>query len=126
MRTLHRAMMGVMMVAILAAAAGVIQPWTQTADAQHGGQHDAAVAAMDPQEMFEAWATELELSATQREALTAPFNDGFAALGKLHRLHSVILYELNDVQKEEFGHMLHQMMGGMSGQTGRHQGGGHN
>jgi len=120
-------MMGVMMIAMLAAAAGVIQPWAPTAEAQHG-QHGADGQSIDPQEHFAAWADELELSERQREALTSPFTDAFAAMGELQRLHGVIVTELNDVQKEKFSKMLGQMMGAMhgeSGASGRHQGQGH-
>jgi len=127
MRTLHRAMMGLMMVGILAAAVGVIQPWTPTAQAQHG-QHGPEGQAIDPKEHFEAWAAELELSSPQREVLTTPFMDGFAAMSELQRLHGVIARELNDVQKEKFAKMLGQMMGGPRGETsehGRDQGQGH-
>jgi len=127
MKTLHHAMMGVMMLAVLAAAVGVIQPWAPTAEAQHG-QHDADGPAIDPQEHFAAWAAELELSEPQREVLTTPFVDAFAAMGELQRLHGVIVSELNEMQKEKFAQMLGQMMTAMhgeAGESGRHQGQGH-
>ena len=127
MRTLHRAMMGAVMIAIVAAAVGVVQPWTQTAEAQHG-QQGADGEASDPAAHFEAIATELELSARQREALTGPFMDGFAAMAELQRVHKVIVRELNDVQQAKFGEMLQGMMGGEAGHgggNGRHQGGEH-
>ena len=126
MRTLHRAMMGVMMVAILAAAVGVIQPWALTAEAQHG-QHGEQGQAIDPEEHFKAWAEELELSAPQREVLASTFIDGFAAMGELQRVHGAIVSELNDVQKAKFAKMIGGMMGGMGagGEHGQHQGQGH-
>ena len=125
MRTLHRAMMGVMMIAILAAAVGVIQPWAPTAEAQHG-QHDGQGQAVDPEAHFQAWAEALELSAPQREVLASTFIDGFAAMGELQRVHGAIVSELNDVQKEKFTTMIGGMMGDMHAGGGHgHQGQGH-
>lgn len=123
MRTLHGTMMGVMMVAILAAAVGVIQPWAPTAEAQHG-QHGDEAQAIDPEEHFQAWAEALELSAPQREVLGSTFMDGFAAMGELQRVHGAIVSELNDVQKGKFAEMIGGMMGGMheGGEHGQHQG----
>ena len=123
MKTLHRAMMGVMMIAVLAAAVGVIQPWAPTAEAQHG-QHGGG-EAIDPQEHFAAWASELELSAPQREVLAPTFIEGFAAMAELQRIHGAIVGELNDIQKEKFAKMVGGMMGGSSGGHDQHQGGGH-
>ncbi len=130
MKTLHQALMGVMMIAILAAAVGVIQPWAPTAEAQHG-QHGAAGEPIDPQEHFAAWAAELELSAPQREVLAPTFIEGFAAMAELQRIHGAIVGELNDIQKEKFAKMVGGMMGGPTGehgehgQHGQHEGGGH-
>jgi hypothetical protein len=42
MKTLYSALMGVMLIGVLAAAVGIIQPWTPTAEAQHG-QHGGGV-----------------------------------------------------------------------------------
>jgi len=127
MKTLHHALMGVTMIAVLAAAVGVIQPWAPTAEAQHG-QHGGGGEAIDPQEHFAAWASELELSAPQREVLEATFIEGFAAMGELHRIHGAIVGELNDLQKEKFAKMVGGMMGGSmgaGGEHGGHQGQGH-
>ncbi len=124
MKTLHNAMMGVMLIAVLAAAVGVIQPWTPTAEAQHG-QHGGGGEAIDPQEHFAAWAAELELSAPQREVLEPTFIEGFAAMAELQRIHGAIVGELNDVQKEKFAKMVGGMMGGAEGGHDRHQGQGH-
>lgn len=127
MKTLHNTMMGVMLVAVLAAAVGVIQPWTPTAEAQHG-QHGDGGEAIDPQEHFAAWAEALELSAPQREVLEASFIEGLAAMGELQRIHGSIVRELNDIQKEKFAKMVGGMMGGSmgaGGEHGRHQGQGH-
>ena len=122
MRTLHRAMMGLMMVAILAAAVGAIQPWAPTAEAQHG-QHGDQAEAIDPEEHFQAWAEALELSAPQREVLSSTFIDGFAAMAELQRVHGAIVSELNGVQKEKFAKMVGGMMGGMheGAEHGQHQ-----
>jgi hypothetical protein len=51
MRNLHRAMMGGLMIAVLAVAVGVVPPWGQTAEAQHGGHHEVT----DPAEHFAAF-----------------------------------------------------------------------
>lgn len=104
MKQLHYAMMGVMLVAVLALALGVTQPLMNVAEAQHG--HGAGV-----QEQFDTFATHLELSAEQKEAISAPFHEGFNALQNLHRLHGMIDDELSEAQQEQFATMLHEMLG---------------
>ncbi len=117
MKTLHHAMMGVTMIAILAAAAGVIHPWATTAEAQHSASRQHGEVD-DPQEHFAALADMLTLTAAQREALQAPFAEAFAAMQQLHQLHDVIAAELTDEQSEVFGNMIHKAM---AEQMGHHE-----
>lgn len=104
MRTLHFAMMGVMSVAVLAVALGATHFLPLTAEAQHG--HGA-----EPQSHFEAVAGMLELTADQRQALAAPFQEAFAAMQELHRLHDAIAAQLTDAQRDKLREMVHERMG---------------
>ena len=114
MRTLHRAMMGVMAVAILAAAVGVMHPWARSAEAQHGDSRQHGQAE-DPQAHFAAMADMLSLTETQRATLSDPFMEAFAAMEDLHRLHEVIVGELTAEQTQTFADMVHQAMAGAMG-----------
>ena len=121
MRTLHRAMMTVMLTAVLAVAVGAMHPWTLTAEAQHG-------EAADPRAHLDAVAERLELTDVQRETLEKPFHEAFAAMQELHRLHDVIAAELTDGQKEKLAHMIHEALGGSLSEQQhgqRHHGDGH-
>ncbi|HEX9701075.1 MAG TPA: hypothetical protein VGD06_16605 [Acidobacteriota bacterium] len=130
MQTPHRATMIVMASAVLAAALGVMQPWNVAAEAQHGGhagavQHgpDAAVQhghAADPQAHFDELARQLELTAAQQEALAGPFQEAFAAMQELHRLHDAIAAELSDEQTHKLAEMIHGMFA--AGFAGQHHG----
>jgi hypothetical protein len=104
MKSLHRALLGVALIALLAISLGFAQPWMSVAEAQHG--HGAGA-----EEQFDAFATHLELTDVQREALAAPFREGFAALQNIHRLHGLIVAELTDEQADQFAEMVHEMVG---------------
>ncbi len=109
MKTLHRALMTGMLTAVLALAVGAMHPGSLVAEAQHGhGQHGTAD---DPQAHFDELAKHLELTADQREAITAPFTQAFAAMQELHRLHGVIAAELTPDQQQKLAKMMHEAMG---------------
>ncbi len=114
MKSLHHAMMGVALVAVLTIALGVMQPWTPAALAQHG--HGAST-----EEHFDAFAAQLGLTAEQRELVAAPFQEGLGALQNLQRLHGLILAELNDEQQDQFTDLIHQMVGSSFGGQGHGQ-----
>ena len=78
LRALHRAMMTMMLAAVLAVGAGVLQQWNLTALAQHG-------EAEDPQAHFDMIAERLSLSEAQRETLAEPFHAAFAAMQELQQ-----------------------------------------
>ena len=121
MRILGRAIMTMMLAAVVALAVGVHQPWSLTAEAQHG-QTD------DPEAHFNQIAERLELTAAQRETLAEPFREAFAAMQQLHRLHDVIAADLTDGQKDKLARMIHEALGGSSDSEGhgqRHHGGHH-
>ncbi len=108
MRTHRRAMMTVMLAAILAVGVG---------EAQHG--HSA-----DPQDHFTDIAERLDLTAAQRETLEEPFREAMAAMRELHRLHDVIARDLTDEQKNKLAQMIHHAMGGSASKHGQgHYGG---
>ena len=112
MRTLQHAMMTLMLAAVPAVAVGAMQPWSLAAEAQHGQAADTQHGhAADPQAHFDEVAGRLELTAAQREALAEPFDEAFAAMQELHRLHDVIAAELTDGQKEKLAQMIHEMLG---------------
>jgi hypothetical protein len=118
MRNLHRALMGVTFVAVLAVSVTMIQPWALAAVTQHGdgagAQHGHQAAG--PEDHFSAMAAELELSAEQQHALAEPFAEAFAAMEQLQHLHEVIAEQLTEAQQEKFAEMVHVMMGAaMSG-----------
>ena len=104
MKSLHRALMGVALIVLLAISLGFAQPWMAAAEAQHG--HGLGV-----EEQFDAFATHLELTDAQKEVMAAPFREGLAALENIHRLHGLIVAELTDEQAEQFAEMVHQMVG---------------
>jgi hypothetical protein len=110
MKTLHRAMMGVLMTGVLALGFGTFGPWAGVLEAQHGepAQHGHADSPMPP---FEHVADALELTAAQRESLEQPFAEAVAAMQQLHHQHEVIAAQLTDAQKEKFATLVHQMMG---------------
>ena len=117
MKNLHRAMMGVTFVAVLAVSVAMIQPWALAEVPQHGhgaeAQHGEAASAEDH---FSVFAAQLELSAEQQHALAEPFSEAFAAMQQLHHLHEVIAEQLTDGQQEKFGELVHEMLGAsMSG-----------
>ena len=119
MRILGRTIMTVMLAAVVALAVGVHQPWSLTAEAQHG-QTD------DPEAHFNNIAERLELTAAQRETLAEPFREMFAAMQQLHRLHDVIAADLSDEQKAKLARMIHEALDGSMPHEGhgkRHQGG---
>jgi len=94
---------------------------------QHGQMQ--AGQADDPEAHFAKFVEHLELTDTQRDALAGPFQEAFAAMQELHRLHGVIAAELSDEQKEKVAQMMHQAMGGgmhmehegMHGEGGMHE-----
>ena len=114
MQTLHRALMGLTLAAVLAAGLGTVGIFGQAAVAQHG-QHDQ------------------QGQADQRETLAGPLREAFAAMQELHRLHGVIAAELTEEQQAKMNEMVHGMMGaGMAGDhavthdnDGEHHDGGH-
>ncbi len=112
MRNLHRAMMGVTLVAILALSVAMIQPWALAAVPQHGhggeAQHGEAAS---PEDHLSAIAAHLELSAEQQHALAEPFLEMVAAVQQLQHLHVVIAEQLTDGQQEKFAEMFHEMLG---------------
>lgn len=114
MRTLHYALTGLMLVAVVAISAGAVQPWMSTALAQHGNggaaQHGQAA---DAEAHFAAVAEQLGLSAAQQAALATPFEQGMTAMQELHRVHEAIVAELTDEQAQKFAQMVHEMMGEM-------------
>lgn len=117
MRNLHRALMGVTFVAVIAVSVAMIQPWALAAVPQHGhgveAQHGEAA---NPEDHFSMFAAELELSAEQQHALAEPFSEAFAAMQQLQHLHEVIAEQLTDGQQEKFAALIHEMMGAsMSG-----------
>ena len=103
MRTLHRAMMTVMLAAILAVGVG---------EAQHGH-------STDPQDHFTDIAERLDLTAAQRETLEEPFHEAMAAISELHRLHDVIARDLTDEQNNKLAQMIHDVMGGSASKHGQ-------
>jgi hypothetical protein len=113
MQAPHRATMIVMASAVLAAALGVMQPWNVAAEAQHGH-------AADPQAHFDELARQLELTAAQQEALAGPFQEAFAVMQELHRLHDAIAAELSDEQTHKLAEMIHGMFA--AGFAGQHHG----
>ena len=125
MRTLHRAMMGVTLAALLLFAVGAIHPWSP-ALAQHGHEgatqhgHDGAAQheATSPQDHFHAMLEHLELTEAQHEVLAEPFQEAFAAMQELHRLHEVIVAELTEEQQKTLAEMVHSMLG--AAPTDRH------
>lgn len=126
MKTLHQALMGTLLVAVLALAVGFVAPGssiTAVAVAQHGHapQHEAAGDGLADRfhEMIEA----LELTEAQRETLAEPMAGAFEAMQTLHRLHGEIAAELTEEQREVFDEMAHHLMGGGDGDEGRHDGG---
>jgi hypothetical protein len=146
MQAPHRTTIIVMASAVLAAALGVMQPWNVAANTQHGGQSDAvqhahaagvqhghAAAAQhghpaavqhghaaDPEAHFDELAAQLELTAAQQEALAGPFQEAFAAMQELHRLHDAIAAELTDEQMHKLAEMIHGMFA--AGLAGQHHG----
>ncbi len=114
MKSLHHAMMGVALLAVLTVALGITQPWTPAAQAQHGH-------GLSTEEQFDAFATHLGLTDEQRELVAAPFREGLGALQNLQRLHGLILVELNDEQQEQFTDLIHQMAGSAFGGQGQGQ-----
>ncbi len=103
MRTLHRAMMTVMLAAIFAVGVG---------EAQHG--HSA-----DSSDHFTAIAEGLDLTAAQRETLEEPFREMMATMQELHRLHGVIARDLTEEQKNKFAQMFHDAMEGSASKPGQ-------
>ncbi len=101
MRTLHRAMMTVMLAAILEVGVG---------EAQHG--HSA-----DPQDHFTDIAERLDLTAAQRETLEEPFREMMATMQELHRLHGVIARDLTEEQKNKFAQMFDDAMEGSAAKS---------
>ena len=101
MRTLHRAMMTVMLAAIFAVGVG---------EAQHG--HSA-----DPPDHFTAIAEGLELTAAQRETLEEPFREMMATMQELHRLYGVIARDLTEEQKNKFAQMFDDAMEGSAAKS---------
>ncbi len=104
MKTLHYAMMTVMLTAVLAVAVGAMYPWTPAAGAQQG-------EAADPRAHIDKVAERLELTDAQRETLEKPFHEVFAAMQELHRLHDVIAAELTDGQMAKLALMIHEGLG---------------
>lgn len=105
-RTLHFAMMGVTLAAVVALGLGLMQPWESTATAQHGQPQHGDSSAPDPMEHFHAMAEHLGLSDVQREVVTEPFMELFDAMNDLAAAHGAIKAELNDVQKPQFTQMI--------------------
>lgn len=60
---------------------------------------------------FAEIAERLELSADQRETLTEPFHEAFAAFEQLHRLHDVIASELTEEQKSKLSALIRDAVG---------------
>ncbi len=112
MKALHHALMGIALVAVLAISVGAIHPWISAAEAQHGDaaerQHGHAAEAQDH---FHELTAQLELTTEQQHSLAGPFEEAFAAMQELHRLHEVITDELTDKQTEKFAQMIHEMLG---------------
>ncbi len=104
MKSLHHAMMGVALLAVLTVALGITQPWTPAAQAQHGH-------GLSTEEQFDAFATHLGLTDEQRELVAAPFREGLGALQNLQRLHGLIVAELTEEQQDQFVGLIHQMVG---------------
>jgi hypothetical protein len=128
MKTLHNTLLGIGLVAVFAIAVVSIQPLIAVAEAQHtptaeardsrpaaaqhphdgDGQHGQASEAA---EHFHALVDQLALSEQQQHALAEPFQEAFAAMQKLHRLHDVIAEELTSEQREKLAAMIHEMLG---------------
>jgi len=122
MKSLHYAMMGVALIGLLALSLGVTQPLMSTALAQHGHGDSAAMQhgdggegqhghGDDVGEHFDAFATHLELSAEQKELISAPFHEAFNSLQNVQRLHGMIAAELTDAQQQQLQQMVHEMLG---------------
>jgi hypothetical protein len=130
MKALHTALMGTLIVGMAAVALGTIHPGIGVATAQHGhgsaGQQDEA---QDPAAHMEHLATQLELTAEQREQLAEPLHAAFAAMQELHQAHAVISEGLTEEQRTRMAAMMHEMMGGMMGgdmhEDGAHHEGDH-
>ena len=121
MRKMPRAIMAAMLAVVVAFAVGALQPWSLTAEAQHG-------QADDPQAHFNQIAERLELTVAQRETLAKPFSEAFAAMQQLHRLHDVIAADLSDEQKAKLARMIHEALDGSMPHEGhgkRHHSGAH-
>ena len=143
MKTLHRAVMTVMLTAVLAVGVGAMQPSVLTAQAQDGqaehreelrseGQHghggpqhgDAQVGVpADPAAHFAQIAERLELTADQQAELEEPFSAAIAAMLELHRLHDEIGASLSDEQSGQLAQMIHNAVSGALSSVGH--GGGH-
>ena len=114
MKTVHQALMGITLVGALAVSLGFVLPHGHGAlhaEAQHGSAQGQHGHAMSIQDQFEAFATHLELTEEQKEAVAAPFQEGMMALENLHRLHSMIAAELTEEQQHQFAEMVHGMVG---------------
>ena len=107
MRTLHQALMGMTLIALLAAGAGFLHQGGQTAIAQHGHAEQA-----EAQAYFDAMVQELELSDEQRAALAPLFGRGYSLMLELHQVHAAMAEEMNELQRERFAPMVHDMLGG--------------
>ncbi len=113
MQTLHRALMGIALAAVVAAGLGTAGFYGHAALAQHGqhGQNQADSGAAGLAEHFHRMLDELALTSEQREKLAEPLGQAFAAMQELHRLHGVIAAELDEEQVAKLNEMVHGMMG---------------
>lgn len=141
MKTLHKAMMGMMLIGALTVSLGMVNPtllpaWAQHAqhgeaqhpehgEAQHGqhGQHGEMQHhdTSDAREHFHVLAEQLELSEDQMHALAEPFHEAFAAMQQLHSFHAVMVEHLSDEQQAKFAEMIHEMLGDAFGEMAEAQ-----
>ncbi|NKB87260.1 MAG: hypothetical protein GKS06_03445 [Acidobacteria bacterium] len=124
-RAFHRALMGGLLLAVLATGVGVMQPWAGTASAQHGGDHQTT-----PAEHYTAIAGYLELNEEQEDFLRGPVMNALQKMEELGQLHAVIAAELSEDQKTKFAGIvkgtLEASLGGGAGHDGEaHHDGGH-
>ena len=111
MKTLHRVLMTGMLAALLAVGVGAVNPSLVTAEAQHGQAGHHAMTT-DAEAHFGQLAERLELTPEQRDSLRGTFDEAFAVMQEMHRLHGVIEAGLTSDQNTKFMDMMHEMMGG--------------
>lgn len=103
MRTLHRGLLLVMVLGLVATGAVVAQQGVG------GGKTEADDSQM-LEEHLDQIAEQLELSTDQRFKLGDTMERTHELMLEFHHLYAGLMEELNDQQSEALGHMIHTMM----------------